>query len=284
MKRKIESVKKFFAGKKKRKVLVIVVILLFIIANLLKKVDVGQNAVVFNSINGKISDDVSPGWHFVFPFVQTMTIYPTNEQTYKIYRDNKNWNDGIDASITTPTNDNQKVSIDATFVFSLTKEKLAHIYQKFNGEDISNIEKNYLDDIFKNAVVSTVSQYSAYEVYSTKRVKIQNKILSVIKEEIAKKGFELKDVYIDNVRLSEETESIIKAQAIAEADIIEAQGKSDANKLISNSLSDKIMTYEALGKLSENLKLIVVPSGTGSEMDFSKILEQMLEQSENTEE
>lgn len=268
--------------KDKRMLFIIASIILAVIFMPFNKVDIGEKAIIFNSITGKTSKSVSAGWHLVVPFVHKMTVYPMNDQTYKICRDNKNWNDGIDASIITPTNDNQKVSIDATFVYSLNTDNLGYIFERFNGEGIKNIEKNYLDDIFKNAVISIVSKYSAYEVYSTKRVEIQNKILEEAKEQISFNGLELKYVYIDTVRLSEEAESIIKAQALAEAAIIEAQGKSDANKLLSDSLSDKIMTYEALNQLSKSLKLVVIPSGTVNEIDLSKMLEQMLEQTDNT--
>lgn len=263
---------------------VIAIIIVIILFMPFKKVEVGERAIIFNSIKGEPSRSVSSGWHFVVPFVHTMTVYPLNDQTYKIYRDNENWNDGIDASIIAPTNDNQKVSIDATFIYCINTQNLEYIFERFNGEDIKNIEENYLDDIFKNAVVSITSKYSAYEVYSTKREEIQNKILATIKEQVMENGVELKYVYIDTVRLSEEAESIIKAQALAEAAIIEAQGKSNANKILSESLSDKIMTYEALSQLSESLKLVVVPSGIGSEIDFSKLLEQILEQTESASE
>lgn len=284
MRRKIEKIRSVLKGKKKGMFFAITFLVLCVLINPFKKVEVGENAIIFNSLNNSISDNIQPGWHFVIPFIQKMTVYPINEQTYKIYRDNKSWSNGVDASITTPTNDNQKVSIDITFVYTLMPKKLNYIFKKFNGDDVKNIEQKYLDDILKNAVISIVSKYSAYEVYSTKRVEIQNRISTEVKQKIAINGLEMKYIYLDNVRLSEEVESIIKAQALAEAAIIEAKGKSDANKLLSNSLNDKIMTYEALGKLSESLKLIVVPSGSGSELDFSKILEQVVNQNENTAE
>lgn len=268
-----------------RKILFIVIfIILVVIFMPLSKVNIGEKAVVYNYITGEITKNVPAGWHLVLPFMHKMTIYPVNDQTYKIWRDNKNWNNGIDASIITPTSDNQKVSIDATFVYSVNTECLDYIFERFNGEGVDSIEKNYLDNIFNNAVVSVVSQYSAYEVYSTKRVDIQNKILEMLKDEIANNGLILKYVYIDTVRLSEEAEAIIRAQALAEAAIIEAQGKSDANRLLSDSLSDTIMTYEAINQLSKSLQLVVIPSGTGTEIDFSKIIEQVLKQEEDTSE
>ena len=215
------------------------------------------------------------------PLVQELAVYPVNEVTYKIYRDNKNWTNGIDASIVTPTLDNQKISIDATFVYVLDQSSLTNLYNRFNGNSITEIESNYLDSIFKDAIVNTVSRYSAYDVYSNKREEIQNLVREIVESRLIEMGISVKYVFIDAVRLSSETESIIKAEALAEAARIEAQGKSDANTLISDSLTDKIMMYEALSKLSDSLKLIVVPSGTDSQMDFSKILEQILNQADS---
>ena len=106
-------------------------------------------------------------------------------------------------------------------------------------------------------------------------------VREIVESRLIEMGISVKYVFIDAVRLSSETESIIKAEALAEAARIEAQGKSDANTLISDSLTDKIMMYEALSKLSDSLKLIVVPSGTDSQMDFSKILEQILNQADS---
>ena len=273
-----------FIGKKKKiviPVLVTVAVLLLLIAPI-KKVDVGYQGVLYSSLNkeNKVKN-ISPGWHFVMPLVQELAVYPVNEVTYKIYRDNKNWTNGIDASIVTPTLDNQKISIDATFVYVLDQSSLTNLYNRFNGNSITEIESNYLDSIFKDAIVNTVSRYSAYDVYSNNREEIQNLVRVIVESRLIEMGISVKYVFIDAVRLSSETESIIKAEALAEAARIEAQGKSDANTLISDSLTDKIMMYEALSKLSDSLKLIVVPSGTDSQMDFSKILEQILNQADS---
>lgn len=273
-----------FIGKKKKAFIALAAAagVLLLLAAPLKKVDIGYGGVLYNSLaKGTSEKSVSPGWHFVVPFIHELAVYPTNDITYKIYRDNKNWTNGIDASIVTPTLDNQKVSVDVTFVYALDQSRLTELYNRFNGESISAIETDYLDSIFKDAVVNAVARYSAYDVYSSKREEMQNLVKETVQNKLADMGITIKYVFIDTVRLSDETESIIKAMALAEAARIEAQGKSDANTLISDSLTDKIMTYEALSKLSDSLKLIVVPSGTDSQMDFSKILEQVLAQADS---
>jgi Membrane protease subunits, stomatin/prohibitin homologs len=280
MKKFLNEIKGFFKGKNKIIIAALVIILLILLAPI-QKIEVSQQGILYNSLNGKVSSNISSGWHIVIPFFQNLTSYPVNDRTYKIYRDNKSWNNGVDASIATPTNDNQKVSIDATFIYILEKERLNYIYERFNGQRIDEIEKRFLDDTFRDSVINTVTQYSAYDVYSTKRGEIQTKIFEDLSIKLADTEIILKDMYIDTVRLSPETESIIKAEALAEAARIEAQGKSDANKLISESLTDKIMTYETLQKLSDSLKLVIVPSGTDGQLDFSKILEQLLNENEN---
>lgn len=279
MKNFFRKVKAFLKGKNKFIFIAAMVVALVLLAPF-QKVEIGQRGILYNTINGNISSDLSSGWHVVFPFFQKMISYPTNETIYKIYRDNKNWNNGIDASIVTPTQDNQTVSVDATFVFTLDDTKFSYIFEKFNGASIEEIENNYLDDIFKASVINVITNYTAYDVYSTKRGEVQADILKDLSLKLLDTGIIVKDVYIDTVRLSAETEAVIKAQSLAEATRIEAQGKSDANKLISDSLTEKIMTYEALQKMSESLKLIIVPSGSEGQIDYSKIIEQILNEAE----
>ncbi|MBS5842951.1 MAG: hypothetical protein KIC77_05655 [Clostridiales bacterium] len=275
MKKFVVKIKDFLKGKNKLIIIAVAVISLILLAPF-QKIEIGQQGILYNSVSGKISTDLSSGWHLVFPFFQKMISYPTNETVYKIYRDNKNWNNGIDASIVTPTKDNQTISLDVTFIFSLDKERFVDIFKRFSGEKIEQIENDYLDDIFRASVIDSITKYTAYDVYSSKRSEVQAIVLDDLSSKLLDTGIIIKDVYIDTVRLSTETEAIIKAQSLAEAARIEAQGQSDANKLISDSLTDKIMTYEAIQKMSESLKLIIVPSGSEGQIDYSKIIEQIL--------
>lgn len=270
--------------KKRNKILIIVIIVaLIIIFAPVKKVEVGHEGILYNTISGNVTSVQSSGWHIVYPIIQDLTSYPINERSYKIYRDTKNWNDGVDASIVVPTNDNQEVSLDVSFVYALDENMLLQIYEKFNGQEIEDIEEKYLKDIFKSSVISAVTQYSAYDVYSTKRGEIEAVIKAGLSEKLLDLGIIIKDIYIETVRLSAEMESILKAEALAEAARIEAQGRSDANKLISDSLTNEIMTYESLQKMSDSLKLIIIPSGSENQLDLTKIFEQILNSTKESE-
>ncbi|MDF2841834.1 MAG: spfh domain / band 7 family protein [Herbinix sp.] len=277
MKRIFMNLKNLFKKKHFITILFISFIVLFILFLPLKKVEIGDRGILYDNIQGQVTNILKPGWHFVIPITQELTSYPITEKSYVIARDSKNWSNGIDASITTPSSDNQTLSIDVSFQYYLDQNKLEYIYEKYDGKEILEIEKTYLKDIFKDSIIHTVSQYTAYDVYSTKRKEIQNNVLDILRRKLEGSGIMINDTFINNVRLSEEMNSIIKAKAVAKAAVIEAEGKSAANKLINDSLSNKIMQYESLSKLSESLKLVIVPSDSNTQLDFSKILEQMLE-------
>lgn len=277
--KKISKIKSIVSRNNKFTIVLISISLLVLLAPV-EKVEVGQQGVLYNTLMGKIDSKLNTGWHVVIPFIQRLTTYPINERIYKIYRDNNNWSKGIDASISSTSNDNQKVSIDATFIYILDKDKINYIYEKFNGQEIEQIEKYYLNDVFKAAVIDVVTKFSAYDVYSAKRIQIQEEVFDRLAIKFADTGVVIKDIHIDTVRLSPETEAVIKAQTIAEATRIEAKGKSDANKLISDSLTNKIMTYEAIQKMSESLKVMIVPGDVENQLDFTKLFEKLLDETE----
>lgn len=282
MNKRFTNFKNFLKRRNKILIIVIIVALIIVFAPI-KKVEVGHEGILYNTMSGNVTSVQSSGWHIVCPIIQDLTSYPINERSYKIYRDTKNWNDGVDASIVVPTNDNQEVSLDVSFVYALDENMLLQIYEKFNGQEIEDIEEKYLKDIFKSSVISAVTQYSAYDVYSTKRGEIEAVIKAGLSEKLLESGIIIKDIYIETVRLSAEMESILKAEALAEAARIEAQGRSDANKLISDSLTNEIMTYESLQKMSDSLKLIIIPSGSEDQLDLTKIFEQILNSTKESE-
>ena len=121
-------------------------------------------------------------------------------------------------------------------------------------------------------------------MYSSKRDAIQEEIYEETKKILDKQYVQLNEVLVRDVtlpgtikdaierKLKQEQESLeyefrlVTAQKEAERQIIEAQGKADANRILSASLTDKILSdkgIEATIKLSEsnNSKVVVIGSG-----------------------
>lgn len=138
----------------------------------------------------------------------------------------------------------------------------------------------------RSAARSVVGRYTPEQLYSSKRDAIQQEIFIETKKIVEDQYIQLNEVLVRDVtlpptikdaierKLKQEQESLeyefrlVTAAKEAEKVIIEAQGKADANKILSASLTDKILQdkgIDATLKLSEspNSKVIVIGSGEG---------------------
>ena len=147
---------------------------------------------------------------------------------------------------------------------------------------------NYLDRVLKpalrSATRSVVGRYTPEQIYSSKRDVIQEEIFDETKKIIDDQYIQLNDILVRDVtlptaikdaierKLDQEQQSLeyefrlITAQKEAQKQIIEAQGKADANRILSASLTDKILKdkgIEATLRLAEspNSKVVVIGSG-----------------------
>ncbi len=148
--------------------------------------------------------------------------------------------------------------------------------------------QNYLETVIKpslrSAARSVVGRYTPEQIYSSKRDVIQNEIFDETKKLLESQYIQLNNVLVRDVtlpptiktaienKLKQEQEfleyefTIQKAQKEAERQRIDAEGKAIANKILSASLTDKILKekgIEATRELSKspNAKVVVIGSG-----------------------
>ncbi|MDP3353583.1 MAG: prohibitin family protein, partial [Flavobacteriaceae bacterium] len=148
--------------------------------------------------------------------------------------------------------------------------------------------ENYLERVIqpaiRSATRSVVGRYTPEQIYSSKRDAIQAEIYDEAKKILDNQHVQLNEVLVRDVtlpqtiktaienKLGQEQESLEyvfrleKATKEAERQRIEARGKSDANRILSESLNDKILRdkgIEATLQLakSPNTKVVVVGSG-----------------------
>lgn len=150
--------------------------------------------------------------------------------------------------------------------------------------------KNYVDVVIipeiRSAARSVVGRYTPEQLYSSKRDVIQKEIFDEIRKKTVSQHVQINDVLVRDVtlpptiksaierKLKQEQESLeyefrlVTAKKEAEKQIIEAKGKAEANRILSASLTDKILRdkgIEATLKLSEspNSKVVVVGGKDG---------------------
>jgi len=173
-----------------------------------------------------------------------------------------------------------EISVDVSAWFLPKAEELGLLHQKV-GVNYSN---TVLIPAMRSAARSVIGRYTPEEIYSTKRDAIQDEIFIESKKILDQKYIQLNKVLIRSIilpttiktaiegklkqeQLSLEYEfKLAKAKKEAERQKIEAEGKATANRIVSASLTDKILREKGIEATLElanspNSKVVVVGSG-----------------------
>lgn len=246
-----------------------IIILIVLIAKSAVTIDSGQAGVLYKTFdNGVVIDEppMGEGFHIVAPW-NKVYIYEVRRQELfekmKVLSSN-----GLD------------IQLDASAWYKPRYNELGKLHQEI-GE---NYVQRILLPTIRSAARSVVGRYTPEQLYSSKRDAIQNEIYEETKKIVNDQYIELDEILVRDVtlpntikdaierKLKQEQESLeyefrlVTASKEAEKVRIEAQGKADANKILSASLTDKILQdkgIDATVRLSEspNSKVIIVGSG-----------------------
>jgi regulator of protease activity HflC (stomatin/prohibitin superfamily) len=167
--------------------------------------------------------------------------------------------------------------VDVSAWYQPTHESLSYLHAEIGTGYLARVVIPSL----RASARSVVGRYTPEQIYSTKRDAIQEEIFVETKALLDEKNVQLNQILIRSIKLpptiKEAIESKLqqeqlsleyvfklqRAQQEAERQIIEAEGKASANRIISASLTDKILRekgIEATLKLAEspNAKIVVV--------------------------
>ncbi|NND52311.1 MAG: prohibitin family protein [Flavobacteriaceae bacterium] len=250
-------------------IIIAIIVLIVLIGKSAVTIDSGQAGVLYKTFGGGVVTDEPPlgeGFHIVAPW-NTVHIYEVRRQELfekmKVLSSN-----GLD------------IQLDASAWFQPRQNDLGKLHQE--------IGENYLQRIIlptiRSAARSVVGRYTPEQLYSSKRDAIQVEIFEETKKIVENQYIQLDEVLIRDVtlpptikeaierKLKQEQESLeyefrlVTADKEAQKQIIEAEGKAEANRILSASLTDKILQdkgIEATLKLAEspNSKVIVIGAG-----------------------
>ncbi len=245
------------------------IVLIIFLSKSTVTLDSGEAGVLWKRFDGGVVTDQPPlgeGFHVVAPWNEVYVYEVRQQELYekmKVLSSN-----GLDILLETST-------------WYLPKaEDLGKLHQQ--------IGENYLERIIKpalrSAARSVVGRYTPEQLYSSKRDVIQNEIYEETKVILDNQFIQLNEVLVRDVtlpptikdaierKLKQEQESLeyefrlVTASKEAEKVRIEAQGKADANRILSASLNDQILRdkgIEATLQLSSspNSKVVIIGSG-----------------------
>ena len=231
-------------------------------------IDPGHNGVLFKRFGGGLDKEkvYGQGFHVVAPW-NTMFIYDSRIQ--------ENFEE-----MNVLSKNGLNIQVELSYRYHPISDQIGFLHD--------NIGPDYHDRILmpeiRSATREVIGKYLPEELYSVKREAIQDEIYTQTKEAVFEKFINLDAVLIRGVvlpqtlqaaierKLKEEQASLEyeyrleKERKEAERKIIEAQAKADANKILSASLTDKILKdkgIEATLELAQspNSKVVIVGGG-----------------------
>ena len=244
------------------------VIALVIVFKSVVTIDSGYAGVLYK-LNGGVdpnSDPLQEGINFVAPW-NSVIVYEVRQQE-------------IPEKMSVLSSNGLDIILDASVLYEPELSKLPRLHKEKGKNYLSRV----LQPAVRSAARSVVGRYTPEQLYSSKRDAIQQEIFDETKKLVEPQYIQLNNILIRDVtlpptikqaierKLKQEQESLeyefrlVTAKKEAEKQRIEAQGKADANRILSASLTDKILQdkgIEATIKLSEsdNSKVIVIGSG-----------------------
>jgi len=249
-------------------IIIIVGVLFLLISKTAVTIGPGEGGVLFERFGSGIVTDKTygEGFQIVAPW-NSMLIHKVRQQS-------------ISDEMNVLSVNGLEVKVNGTIWYEPEYENLGSLI-KTKGEDYVT---ELLIPAVNAAARSVVGRYTPEQLYSSKRDVIEQEILDEVVNLLDGQFLNVKRILVEDVKLpntiknaiesklKQEQESLeyefrlVTADKEAQKVRIEAQGKADANRILSASLNDRILQdkgIEATVKLSEspNSKVIVIGSG-----------------------
>jgi regulator of protease activity HflC (stomatin/prohibitin superfamily) len=204
-----------------------------------------------------------------------------NPLTSKVIKESTQTNN-IKLFLTLPSKEGLSVESEISILYRLERDKIPSVLQNL-GRDYESI----ITSVFRSASSDVCAKFFAKDMHSGMRANIEAEIKTKMNENLKKQadGIELISVLMKSIQLPPGLASSIERKLQAEQDalrmefvlqqakleadrkIIDAQGERDAQKILSEGLTDEIIqirSIEAFNRLSSspNTKIIVTDGKT----------------------
>ena len=251
----------------------------------LVEVPAGNVGVVTNFGQVQVGT-LEPGLHFVMPIVQHVVNIDTRVQPHQFQE--------IDAA----SKELQEVKLTGTMNYHIDGQYASDLYQRVGTDFAPKI----IDPAFNDFIKTVVPDYSVNDILA-KRDEIRSFAKTQLAANLAQYHIIVDDIYIANISFSDafqqaiedkqvaqqrvQTEQQILAQkqiqaqqvvaaakGQADANVTLADGQAKANQLLAASLSDQILQYQYIQKLTDKITVMLLPAGNQTIFDLKALLGQ----------
>jgi len=224
---------------------------------------------------GVAPDPIPTGYYWRSLFCEEVVEYPTSVQTLVLAK-SPHEGSPVDESITVTSSEGLPVNLDTSLSFTLDPAKVPTIYAKYRN-DVDVIAHNFVRQTIREGVQTTFAQFTAEQLYSTKREESRVEVQKFLTDRLGKEGFVVQQFTINETRVpdavvqainakvamiqeSQKAEAQVrKTEAEAKQRVAQAQGEAEAkklsadaeayfNKTVAASITPEYVQYKGLEK------------------------------------
>lgn len=242
------------------------------------QIDAGQVGV--KKLFGKVQKDVlESGLHFINPLleIEKMDIKTQNYTMSGVHDEGAKSGDDAMRVLTA---DGLEVTIDLTVLYRVLSSEAPRLVVE-TGLDYTD---KIVRPLSRTKIRDNAVYYDAVSLYSTRRDEFQQRIFSSIEDDFKKRGLVLEQLLVRNITLPASVKAAIELKINAEQEAqkmqfvlqkekqeaerkrVEAQGISDYQRIINESLTERQLQYEQIKAMKElsistNSKTIIMGRG-----------------------
>ena len=258
-----------------------VVIILFIVGLFMctEKIPAGYVGVVYNMNGGIEKETLSQGFRIVAPTKKIVLYSVGIEQSYLTA--SKDGDSEGDDSFEVPSKDGKGLTVDETFTYRFDSDRVSEIFTRFKGRSGKEVLTTFIKPNVISWTKEVTAKYYVTEILGEKRAALNVAITDYLRDKFEPYGIIIESASLIDInpdettrqaiqnkvnaqqelelaRIQKETATVeaqkekdvaqinaekakIEAQGKAEAELIEAEADAKANKLISDSLTEKLI-------------------------------------------
>ncbi|MEL6193238.1 MAG: prohibitin family protein [Bacteroidota bacterium] len=245
-------------------------VLLFISSGAFITIEAGQKGVLFKKFGGglDIENVYTQGFHVIAPW-NKMYIYDVREQIKE-------------ESMSVLSSDGLDIKIDVSVRFRPVQSKIGFLHDEIG----KMYRETIVADLTRATVRRIIGRYTPEEIYRNKREEIETRLQEELTISLEDKYIVLESALLREIKLPEQIENAIQDKLKAKEEAakidfqierqkkeserirIEALAKAEANRILSASLTDKILQEKGILATQElakspNTKVVVVGGKDG---------------------
>jgi regulator of protease activity HflC (stomatin/prohibitin superfamily) len=232
-------------------------------------IDPGHKGVKFKRFSGGLNKEkiYDQGFHVVMPWDEIIVYDVRVNEAFE--------------TMDVLSKNGLSISVELSFRYQPKDSKIGYLHDEIGTDYAERIIKPEI----RSATREVIGKYLPEELYSTMREAIQDEIFTMTNSAVEQKHIDIDAILIRSVQLPDKLKAAIemkleeeqaafqyefrlqRERKEAERKIIEAQAKADANRILSASITDRILKdkgIEATLELAQspNSKIVIVGGGS----------------------